>query len=442
MSEKYGLHDKFEEYVLYLASTSQKFWAKVGQHIDPEACELPLAKTVISTCRRIAKEDSGTGPGSSMIVIQRLKREVNSGKLTMETLQTVNDLFDRVEDLANPPPETQVVAQMVEVLRKQMNMSAIEAGIQQSQKGGDFDQVRQQFDRAARLGIADSTVTRRLGSSSLSIVANVRQLERMSYGIPELDARMDGGLPRQSFGVWLADSGAGKSMHLASTAGACMRAGVFTGFVTLELPEHIQIARIISHLTNVPISAIIDNPASEKLARQRLEMVEDRLGILAMTELAESATTLDDVERWVTETEQEYGEKMEVLVVDYADKMRAPIVRDGNEYQVMRHVYEGLHSVARERDMRVWSASQATRPGKDKSKYITQKHAADSMHKMRAADVVISINPDDTDEEGSSMYTYHVAKYRLGESGFSVGPIFVDYSMARVSPFAAEIGPW
>jgi KaiC/GvpD/RAD55 family RecA-like ATPase len=439
MIEKYGLYEPFEQWVLYQCSASQKFWNKIGQHMNPEACDLLEAKPILSTCRALAREGGGSGPGSTLMVVQRLKREVNSGKVTMSTLDMVSDLYDTVDEMAEQPDEEHAIAEMVQVLRKHMELEAVEASVHQAQKGGDFSKIRQRFEQAARLGQDSGNTTHRLGSTSFQVISRVRQLERLSYGVPELDSRLDGGMPRKSLGVWVGDSGAGKSMHLASHAGSCMRAGVFTGFVTVELPEHLQMARILSHLTGVEINSIVDNPQGEAEAQRRLEMVEDQLGVLALTELAEQATTVPMIERWIEETEQEYGAKMEVLVVDYADRMRSHLRNADNEYMVMRHVYEGLHSLAKERDMYVWTASQATRPGKDKSKYIEQRHVADSMHKARACDVMISINGDPEDE---GMYEYYIAKNRLGRCGFAVGPIFVDYSMARVSPCAQELGPW
>ena len=438
MSEKYGLHPAFEEVVLWYCSSSPKFWSSIGQHLVPEACETTMAPAILNTCRQLAKEAGGTGPSSPLLIVQRMSRLVAAGKITQATVQMANDVYERVEELPEVPKEDQVINEMVPVLRRQMEWQATEAAIDQVQKGGDFEQIRKRLDVAATLGQVGAVQTHQLGRSSFDEIAAVRQLERMSYGVPELDANMEGGSPRKSLCVWLADSGAGKSQHLINNVSVSMRSAMTCGMVTLELPKHVQMARILANLTNVPVSGILENPSLLTEAHRRFDEIAPQMGLLQLTELDEQQTTVRQINDWVDETEQVQGSKMEVLVVDYADRLRAPAVRDQSEYQVMRQVYEGLHKLAKERDMYVWTASQATR-GKDKAKFIDQRHVADSMHKARAADVLISINPD---PEDPNMVSYYAAKNRLGRSQFSVGPVFADYSVARVSPFAVELGNW
>ena len=110
-----------------------------------------------------------------------------------------------------------------------------------------------------------------------------------------------------------------------------------------------------------------------------------------------------------------------------------------NEYLAMRYVYEGLRrDIAVARGMWVWTASQASRPSKDSNKRLDLHHVADSMHKVRVADQIITLNPKD---DGQQM-EFFIAKNRMGKARFSVGPIVTDFEKARIVPRAREFQQW
>ena len=92
-------------------------------------------------------------------------------------------------------------------------------------------------------------------------IAKFNTLERLPTGIFDLDLQLDKGLARKQLGVWLGDAGGGKSISLVTQAAEGVRRNIFTGFITLELPEAIQMARLYANLTGVPTNEIIRNDA-------------------------------------------------------------------------------------------------------------------------------------------------------------------------------------
>lgn len=225
------------------------------------------------------------------------------------------------------------------------------------------------------------------------------------------------------------------------TATAMLSRRPLTGFVSLELPQSLQLARLYAHLTGVPVNLILDNEKDRTEAQRRVSQIEQQLGMCELAEFPAYGTRPADLDEWVDSKEQEHGVKMDLLVVDYADLLVAPVQgRDVNAYVVMQQVYSGLVALAKRRGMWVWTASQATRgkgTKKTESEYLDLEGVADSMHKSRIADMVISLNP----REGGQLELY-VAKHRLGRADYAVGPLQSEFDMARLTPWARDLFAW
>jgi hypothetical protein len=436
--DPYGLEPDFERFVVYYAVRSPRFWSLAGHAIEPLSLEIAGAALAVEASRQLAKE-LGHGPDAPVLVLQRLRRGVYDGKVTQEMVQEVVDLLDYVDDEFDRPPEMEsVVAELLPVLKRRMQSQAIILAHGEFAKRGDFTSVRAAFDKADSLGRSEHVGSTTLGPAAFDVLEASRTVNRLPTGVLELDMRLGGGTPRQSLGVWLGDSGAGKSMALIHQAGEGLRGGFFGGFVTLELPEHVQLARLIANVTGLPWNDLLDSAKVKAEGRRRLDLVMDKLGLCELAEFPPHATTVADLTEWVDRMEDKHSRKMELLVVDYADKLHYPRVRSDNSYLEMRYVYEGLRrdlSVAR--GMWVWTGSQASRPTKDSGKKLDLHHVADSMHKVRVADVVVSLNPRD-----DGQIEPFVAKNRLGESRYFIGPLPTDFVRARLVPATRELGAW
>jgi len=114
--------------------------------------------------------------------------------------------------------------------------------------------------------------------------------------------------------------------------------------------------------------------------------------------------------------------------VDYADKLKA--TRNVNEYTAMRQVYEDLRVWAEREKRWLVTASQAKARTKDTKKRRDVEDAADSMHKARVCDVMLTLSV--TGEDPSREVSVFVAKNRLGRSRFTVGPMPTDFGMGRL----------
>lgn len=437
--EFYAFDPRFEACVLFYCASDAKFWQRAGKELDPDSCAQPLAKTIWQACYQLARE--GVTP-SCLGVLQCLYDQVDEGKLEAAKLAEVDQLFDSVLALQPKPPEAEaVLAQLVPVLKRRLQSKAVVAAHQQWAAHGDFAVVQKALARADRLGKTQETPGVRVDEQGFRAIAEVGALERLPTGVFELDQKI-GGLWRGALGCWLARSGGGKSMALIhQTATAMLSRRSLTGFITLELPQSLQLARLYSHLTGVPVNLILDNETDRAMAQRRIAQIEHNIGMCELAEFPAYGTQPRDLDEWVDTKEQEHGVKMDLLVVDYADLLVAPVQgREVSDYVVMRAVYSGLVALAKKRGMWVWTASQATRgkgTKKSESEYLDLEGVADSMHKSRIADMVVSLNP----REGGQVELY-VAKHRLGRADYAVGPLQTEFDTARLTPWARDLFTW
>jgi hypothetical protein len=121
-------------------------------------------------------------------------------------------------------------------------------------------------------------------------------------------------------------------------------------------------------------------------------------------------------------------------VRDYADKLTAKKQEKGaGDYKIGQVVYEGLRLFAVDKKHFSWTASQSRGRGGDggkKKKRLDLEDTADSIHKIRVADLVVTLNKDDETQEMNVF----VAKHRTGRSRVSVGPLPLNFELGRVAP--------
>lgn len=436
-AEPYNLDPIFERAVLTMCCTNPRFWGRIGHALEPKMLGLPQAKVVIETVRAIAAE-TGRGPKDALIVIQRLSRKKDEGKITVQEVLDISNLIDEAEE-AGLPDEELVVNELVPVIQRRIQSAAVLNAHDEFAKRGDFTRTVEMLERAKHLGKFHRISGSRLGAQSFSEIERVRNLNRLPTGILELDIKLNDGLARGQLGVWMGDAGAGKSIALVSQAAEGVRRQLFVGLATLELPEHLQLARLIANLTGVETLDVVELQHKRDEAKRRMGIMSPHVGVCSVAEFPPHATSTADIQAWVEQEETDLGRPMDLLVLDYADKLYEPKVKDAaNSYLEMRFVYEGLRrDIAVRKNMWVWTASQAGRHD-GKNKRLDLHNIADSIHKVRVADIVITLN---VREEGQMM-EFYVAKNRTGQSRFMVGPAPTDFGRARIVCAASEWMVW
>ncbi len=432
--EPYPFTEDMERALVTLLAQKPKLFGKLGALLDPKGFTDPVAKLGLEAVRAVA-HDHGRGPDKALLVIQRLRRWMGEGKLDQDTLNGVSDMFDACED-AGLPSEESVIAEVAPILQRRAQRDAIESALSDYQKRVDPAHAFELLEKAARIGETEETTGTLLGNQSFAAMDRLKQVDRLPFGIMEVDDALGGGALRGTETVYIANTGGGKSQALIQNATAGALRGFLVGYVTLELPEQVIFARLKGNLTGVFVDDIMADP--EKCRAELNRFLSNPLyGGIVVGQFTPKVTTVSDIRAWVDEQERKLGKRMDVLVCDYADRLGAgkgykKKGKEGDEentYASALDVYEELRIWADETRRWVFTASQSQR-SKDKGKKLGVDDVADSMHKVRVADYVITLNPRDE----NATLLWHIAKNRLGKSNQNIGPLPVQFETARIGP--------
>jgi replicative DNA helicase len=425
VEETYGLDSNFERAAITALCQQPKLYGRIGKNVDPSLIVSPVGKLALESAKSFAGE-TGSGPDSVVIVLQRLKRWNEQGRVTHEQLEEVLDYFDAALD-AGIPSEESIIAEFAPILKRKAEQSAVLGMTDAFGQRKDLTIFSKKLEEASRIGSVDTSLGERVGSTSFAIIESVRNLERLPFDVPELDLILEGGLARKCLGVAVADSGGGKSMLLSHIAASSMFKGIRVAYATLELTVPMVLARIKANLTGLPVNSIANGSLDE--AKRRMLLLEAQLGTCYVKDFTPHSDTVQDALDWVDAIEQTEGFKIDLLVTDYADKFGfGPKTKESDTYTGGRIVYEKLRIDAVDNDRWSWTASQSTRKQKD-TKRLDIQHVADSMNKVRVADLVLTLNVHD---DGASL-EYYVAKNRLGVSRQSIGPLPQDWKHGRTA---------
>lgn len=427
----YDFDADFESLVVYYSCTNPRFWGKVGHAIDPKALRDERARDLMIFAGDFAKS-LGRGPDGSTVLIQRMRKLVTDGKKLPAWLAEREEFFDEVSDAHSPMPNPDdVAAEASEVMRRRLEGELIQELITKYTTRQPLDEVIRKLLNAQRLGLVSMDSGVKLGGEVFEAIDRMRHVDRMTVGVPELDIQLDGGMGRSQLGVALASSGGGKSMYLAGLSAAAYVRGFNVVYATLELPEPVVMARVISNITGVLVADILKGGWAQ--AKTRLEKLQGKgaFGTFVVKEFPAKATTLEDLKVWLDHVEATEGYKVDVIVIDYLDKCVSP--QDDNSYDAMGTLYEGLRLEAVSRKCWAWTASQTKNMGgasRDPKKRADLDDMADSTNKGRVSDLVISLNVD----EDNSTIVLKVVKNRHGNSRFEVGPLPTDFARGRICP--------
>lgn len=425
VSDTYGLDPDFERAAVTVLCCTPALYNLIGAHINPDGIDDPVAKLALRAAKQISK-DLGNGPDSTLLIIQRLKRWMRDGKAKQEDIDNVLDLFEAAEDMGLPSHES-LLEELKPIIKRKVQHSQVMKLVDAHSKYQNVEHLLTELGNTQRIGETSDSLGIRVGPGSFAAIKSIRHLEKLPFDIPEMDQEI-GGLPRKALGVLIGGPGDGKSMALEHFLVAGMLRGLRCIYATLELPEPVVLARIKANLTGIPIDTILNGDMTK--AMEKLDAMSGQLGMCIVKEFTPYATTHLDIIEWTKAVEQKEGEAVDLVVTDYGDKLVAAIKGDARSYENDRITFEGLRVDAVANNRWHWTASQSTRKGgKDKKKRIDLNDVADSMHKVRVADLVITLNIDDAGE----MIEMFVPKNRHGKSRQIIGPMPHEFEIGRLA---------
>jgi dsDNA-binding SOS-regulon protein len=164
------------------------------------------------------------------------------------------------------------------------------------------------------------------------------------------------------------------------------------------------------------------------------DIFDDHSGLFLIQGMA-PGTKFTSIFDFVASAEDKAGRKMDLLVVDYADRL-AGWAKD-NSYKEMEEVYEGLRLYGEQNQLVVATASQAKRGAKVKWP-MDEDDFADSIAKGRVVDDVFSINMKKSKDDGTEEFCIYIAKRRNGGNAriFGTDPFKPEWMFGRMGPWS------
>lgn len=219
------------------------------------------------------------------------------------------------------------------------------------------------------------------------------------------------------------------SMMLTHIVTEAVYAGLDVAYVTLELSPRVVKSRVYSNLCYMTAKEMSDDAA--EASRRWGVLSAAGLGRLETVYMTAQATTVTDVRAWLKDRERESDFRPKVIVVDMGDHLVSKVGSEKRSYDEMRIVFSALREMAVEREGWAWSASHV-KFGNAGRKKVNVDQAADSAHKSRLADVIISMAKTEDDEE-TGQVRFGIPKRRIDEGvGGSFGPVPQDCAHGRV----------
>lgn len=206
--DPYRFAPDFERAVLRHLIFDRRFWGLVGEGIEPDAFSTDPAKMLALAVVAIGHE-TGKSPGSGTPVVQRVVRWRHEGRVTHETVISVGDLVEELEDFSAPDVDV-VVNELVPVIRERKNRESIRDAMKIVATRGDLEPVIRNLQKTSRLGVSQRTVGTKLGLDALAAIRDLRRTDRLSTGITELDSELGGGPLRGTASVVMGGAGDGK----------------------------------------------------------------------------------------------------------------------------------------------------------------------------------------------------------------------------------------
>lgn len=422
----YNMPAPFERAVAFLACTNPRFLARTAHEARPELLALPECRLALDAAQAILRE-RGAGPSTASVVIAHCAARREAGKVTEEEVRAVAGLFDIYDEEERPPEMVEVEAELVALLRKRLRFAAAQAAVDEHGED-DWEQLQDLMRREDSLGKGESGIGI-VGTpeAGLAAIRRVRGMPKCEFGISGLDEVLCG-VPWGTLTCFMAAAGGAKSMTLSHIAGQLALKDLQVAYATLELPTEQVLARIYANQTGFTIDEVYGGLIDDAV-EQRLRA----FGAIPVVvqDFAPHVTTAEMIVEWAWEIQRRQGRRVDVLIVDYADKLTASGKADEKGmYQEMRIVYEKLRVHCQAEKILGLTASQSRGRDEKKGKMIDLEHTADSMHKARIVDQFITLNLDDESKE----MTYWLAKVRYGEGRKKAGPVPTNFACGQVAP--------
>ena len=426
MSDMYQFAPDFERSLIHHLCTNKPVFLHYATFIHDHFFSSDTTRLLWKAMQSIYI-DIHDAPGSAEMVEQRVQTMLNTGQVKHDAAGMA--LFYLAEASDSPAPFSTLAPELDSIVKAYarynlVNDMAKAVGTRKSllpmkEMIEKIEAIGQEEAGAITWGSFDDDMFQRF--------ADAKKLDRMSTGITELDVFLDGGYPRRTLTVVIGGTGVGKSFFLSQAGATAIKNGLNVMYITLEIPEIYVSSRMAAPLLGMKSADIMAQPMRAKEQSHLFFANNPQAGRWMVGHFAPK-TTVQKVREEVTRMQKRSGFKPDVILFDYIGEAASHTINQGQAgsafsgYLMGGAVATELRAWADEENLYMLSAAQSKRkqtPGKRSR--LTLDDIADSMNVVRVADIAITLNYTEQEEEGGGksnrLICLGTPKHRVGRSG-------------------------
>lgn len=233
-------------------------------------------------------------------------------------------------------------------------------------------------------------------------------------GILSLDSVIKGLSPKQ-VGVIIAPPKMGKSMFLIQAAQNALYYRKNVIYYTFELSEEDVCRRLDSCLTGIPIDNL---DSSEETLRKKINFVKETFkSNLVVKFFPTRRATINTLQAHITQVEALNGFKPDLIIVDYATRMKPLVDRKDKRLEV-DDIFQDLIGLAGEINTRIWTAHQSSREGIN-NEDLDMSHSSESLEPARGCDIILGLGSTQH-QRNAGLCSLHVMGSRNGTDGIKL----------------------
>lgn len=437
----YKLQQQQQRFAATLCANSRDFWLRIGKYTEPEKFSNdPSQIEFFKLCHEVAKDHELP---TMELITQRALAKFSEGAITEAALSYIGDI---AESPSYPENEEGFIRELAETVKQDIRHRIATGVVSFYKSHGSSKRLRALLDDLDAVGEPVQAVTIAV-PDMLDDIENVFAGDvtaRMPFGVFELDSMLHGGSKIGTTTTFTAESKGGKSMMLNQLGAIGSFCGENVGYMQLEGMRVDQSARLLSAITCVPISDILNKESSLAHAKRIYKEMRaaNRVGPIYHGTFPPKSVTAKQIRAWFDEQERIHKCRIRVRIVDYGDLVA--VDSNSSDYEQGQIVWSELSAMAQNNGDPNWvfTASQAGRPemfkdGKKPVDYVlTRKNIADSIHKVRLTDLHITINPVPTIKAENGFIYYIDADRHDGQTDSRTPPVPHMLQIGRMSDFS------
>jgi len=407
----------FQEKVLACLISHPNFFAQVCLHAEAQF-DTPEMKYLWSKIKD-SYLNYKTPPTATM-----LRREIHK--------DSKDDCLPILERILRLPEDWRYVeSEFVSFLRHQAIKDALLKSVDLLEKQR-WDDIESLVKDAFNVGREDGNLGSRYFRETRQRAASrvFREKEKVGTLIPQLDAVLDGGVSVPDLCVIMGLYSSGKSMMLINILKGAVLQGLPSVYYTAEMSADQVADRFDASFSGININDLVEKP---EVLIPKIEKVKRLFGdLLIIKEFPARKWKVETFESHLNLLDQ-FGFHAKVVGIDYADLI-APSHLYNSPYIELRTIYEELKGLASERQLIIWTPTQAHRQASHKET-LDGEDIADSFQKVMVPDVVLSINQTKSEEMQNKLRLFVVKnRFNKRHQQITLSTDFARAQFAKLEP--------